>query len=57
MLARLLKSLLPDPHRKSGNVELLYQEAKALWQSQQWQQAQTRVEQAHLLDDRGGRAR
>jgi len=50
MLARLLKSLLPDPHRKSRSVELLYQEAKALWQSQQWQQAQTRVEQALALD-------
>jgi len=50
MLKRLIKSLLPDANRKHRTVELLYREAKALWETQQWQQAQTRLQRALAID-------
>lgn len=50
MLARLIKSLLPDPDRKQRKVDLLYREARGLWETRQWRQAQARVEQALALN-------
>jgi tetratricopeptide (TPR) repeat protein len=49
MLARLIKSLLPDPNRARREVDILYREARGLWETRQWPQAQARVEQALAL--------